>query len=161
MTIGLMMGYMYKAPFYARASLFLSSVPISIVMNSIRIAMVAILVNQSGVKAAEGFMHYFEGWVIFLICIGLLLFEAKLLNSVVGMKKRNLADSFDYLETQHPIVDKHTKSNINRLPIIIGITVVLMAAISTLSIKHRNEVIPIIIGKRLIFDLVCLSPIGC
>ena len=142
MTIGLMMGYMYKAPFYARASIFLSSVPISIVMNSMRIAMVAILVNHFGIKAAEGFMHYFEGWVIFLICIVLLLIEAKLLNAVVGMKKRKLADSFDYLETQHPIVDKHAKSSINRLPIMIGITVVLLAAISTLSIKHRNEIIP-------------------
>ncbi|MES2500010.1 MAG: exosortase/archaeosortase family protein, partial [Pseudomonadota bacterium] len=48
MTIGLMMGYMYKAPFYARAILFLSSVPISIVMNSARIAIVAVLVNHSG-----------------------------------------------------------------------------------------------------------------
>ena len=141
MTIGLMMGYMYKAPFYARTTLFLSSVPISIVMNSLRIAIVAILVNHFGIKAAEGFMHYFEGWVIFLICIALLLCEAKLLNSIVGLKKRKLADSFDYLEMQHPAIDNQSKSNINRLPIIIGTTVVLLATISTLTIKHRNEII--------------------
>jgi exosortase/archaeosortase family protein len=89
MTIGLMMGYMYKAPFYARAILFLSSVPISILMNSARIAVVAVLVNHSGIKAAEGFMHYFEGWVIFLICIGLLLLEAKLLNVALKINDKD------------------------------------------------------------------------
>ena len=142
MTIGLMMGYMYKAPFYARAILFLSSVPISIVMNSARIAVVAVLVNQSGIQAAEGFMHYFEGWVIFLICISLLLLEAKLLNIALKMNNRSLASSFDYLETNHQVEEVAVKSRVQRLPIIIGITIVLLAALSTFTIKHRDEVIP-------------------
>lgn len=142
MTIGLMMGYMYKAPFYARAVLFLSSVPISIVMNSARIAIVAVLVNHSGIEAAEGFMHYFEGWVIFLICIALLLFEVKLLNIVVKMNDRTLAESFDYLETVHYAADDDVKANIQRLPIIIGVSIVILASISTFTIKHRDEVIP-------------------
>lgn len=142
MTIGLMMGYMYKAPFYARAMLFLSSVPISIVMNSARIAVVAVLVNQSGIKAAEGFMHYFEGWVIFLICIALLLLEAKLLNMALKMNDRALAASFDYLETKHQFVDADIQSNVQHLPIMIGISIVLLASLSTFTIKHRDEVIP-------------------
>lgn len=142
MTIGLMMGYMYKAPFYARAVLFLSSVPISIVMNSVRIAVVAVLVNQSGIEAAEGFMHYFEGWVIFLICIALLLIEAKLLNIALKMNDRSLSSSFDYLETRHQVASVDTVSKVQRLPIIIGISIVLLASLSTFTIKHRDEVIP-------------------
>ena len=142
MTIGLMMGYMYKAPFYARAILFLSSVPISILMNSARIAVVAVLVNHSGIKAAEGFMHYFEGWVIFLICIGLLLLEAKLLNVALKINDRTLAASFDYLETQHQVLDSRAKSDVQRLPVIIGVSIVLLASFSTFTIKHRAEVIP-------------------
>ncbi len=142
MTIGLMMGYMYKAPFYARAMLFLSSVPISIVMNSVRIAVVAVLVNQSGIEAAEGFMHYFEGWVIFLICIGLLLLEAKLFNIALKMNNRKLAGSFDYLETRHQTGDSDVKGNIQRLPIIVGVSIVILASLSTFTIKHRDEVIP-------------------
>lgn len=142
MTIGLMMGYMYKAPFYARAILFLSSVPISILMNSARIAVVAVLVNHSGIKAAEGFMHYFEGWVIFLICIGLLLLEAKLLNVALKINDRTLAASFDYLETQHQVLDSGDKSDVQRLPVIIGVSIVLLASFSTFTIKHRAEVIP-------------------
>ena len=142
MTIGLMMGYMYKAPFFARAILFLSSVPISIVMNSARIAIVAVLVNHSGIEAAEGFMHYFEGWVIFLICIGLLLLEAKLLNIVLKLNNRTLASSFDYLETNHPSVHSDAKGSVQPLPIIIGISIVILASLSTMTIKHRDEVIP-------------------
>ena len=99
MTIGLLMGYLYKGPFYLRALLFLSSVPISVVMNSARIAMIAVFVNHSGIEAAEGFMHYFEGWIIFLLSIGLMLLEVKIFNKLL---KNNLsiADSFDYLETK-------------------------------------------------------------
>lgn len=145
MTIGLMMGYMYKAPFFARALLFLSSIPISIVMNSMRIAMVAILVNHSGIEAAEGFMHYFEGWVIFVLCIALLLIEAKLMNIGLNLNNRKLADSFDYLETRGNLDEvevNKAKPNIQRTPIIAGVAIVLLASVSTLSLHHRDEVIP-------------------
>ena len=140
MTIGLMMAYMFKAPFFARVLLFLSSVPISILMNSLRIAIVAVLVNHFGINAAEGFMHYFEGWVIFLLCIGLLLLEVKLLNSVIGLSRKTLADSFDYLQTINQ--SNVEKPNIQKEPIIIGIVVVLLASFSTLSIQHRSEIVP-------------------
>lgn len=142
MTIALMMAYMYKAPFFARALLFLSSIPISIVMNSFRIAIVSLLVNNSGIEAAEGFMHYFEGWVIFLMCIGLLLLEAKLLNITLKMSDRTLANSFDYLETKNQISDSKSGSDICYKPIIVGLVVVLVAAFSTMSIHHRSEIIP-------------------
>ena len=146
MTIGLMLGYMYKAPFYSRAVLFLSSIPISIVMNSFRIAIVAMLVNHSGIAAAEGFMHYFEGWVIFIICIGLLLLEAKLMNIGLKMNHRTLANSFDYLETtgKTEALDAKTalKSRIQQAPILAGIAIVLLASISTLSLHHRDEIVP-------------------
>ncbi|HQN65155.1 MAG TPA: VPLPA-CTERM-specific exosortase XrtD [Methylophilus sp.] len=141
MTISLMMAYMYKGPFWARSLLFFSSVPISILMNSARIAIVAILVNYYGNEAAEGFMHYFEGWVIFMLCIGLVLLEAKLLNKLLGIHPR-FTDSFDYLETRHKYEDDSPISGIKRAPVVIAITVVLLAAISTLSIQRRQEIIP-------------------
>ena len=142
MTIGLMMGYMYKAPFFARALLFLSSIPISIVMNSLRIAIVSVLVNHSGIEAAEGFMHYFEGWVIFLMCIGLLLLEAKLLNISLNMNDRKLSNSFDYLETRGNADEVEVKSNVNYMPVTVGLMIVLLASFSTMSIQRRSEIIP-------------------
>ena len=45
-------------------------------MNCIRIALVGVLVDRYGTDQAEGFLHLFEGWVIFVACLGLLLVEA-------------------------------------------------------------------------------------
>ena len=39
-------------------------------MNSFRIGVIGILVNSYGIGHAEGFLHFFEGWVIFGACIG-------------------------------------------------------------------------------------------
>lgn len=141
MTIGLLMGYMYKAPLYIRIILFLSSVPISVVMNSCRIAMVALLVNHNGIKAAEGFMHYFEGWVIFLLCILLMLLEVKIFNWLIK-SKLTIANSFDYLETTKNTAQAQDKVVVNKAPILVSLAVILIASFSTLSIHHRVEVIP-------------------
>ncbi|OYY48763.1 MAG: VPLPA-CTERM-specific exosortase XrtD [Methylophilales bacterium 28-44-11] len=142
MTIGLMMGYMYKAPFFARFMLFASTIPISIVMNSFRIAVVALFVNHSGIKAAEGFMHYFEGWVIFIICICTLLIEVKIFNRLLG-KRESLADSFDYLEAKSTTPSAQiAKVRINKMPIVVAFACILVTTLSTLTIHHRDEVIP-------------------
>jgi exosortase D (VPLPA-CTERM-specific) len=45
-------------------------------MNSFRIGVIGVLVNRFGIAQAEGFLHFFEGWVIFLTCILLLYLEA-------------------------------------------------------------------------------------
>ncbi|HEY0562354.1 MAG TPA: VPLPA-CTERM-specific exosortase XrtD [Methylophilus sp.] len=140
MTIGLLMAYMYKAPFWARFVLFVSTVPISVVMNSFRIAMVAIFVNYSGIEAAEGFMHYFEGWVVFMICIALLLLEVKLLNRLIG-SKTSLSDSFDYLESKQQAAVARV-AHVNKLPIYIALAIILVTTVSTISIHHRQEIIP-------------------
>jgi exosortase D (VPLPA-CTERM-specific) len=140
MTLGLMMGYMYKAPFIARFSLFLSTIPISIIMNSFRIAMVALFVNHSGIEAAEGFMHYFEGWVIFISCIVILFIEVIVMNKIMG-RHIPLAASFDYLETKHAD-DANTQVNINKKPIFVALAIILLTTISTLSVHHRDEITP-------------------
>ena len=48
-------------------------------MNSFRIAMVGVLVDRWGTDQAEGLLHFFEGWIIFLACGGLLAAEIYLL----------------------------------------------------------------------------------
>lgn len=141
MTIGLMMAYMFRAPMYARVTLFLSTIPISIVMNSFRIALVAVLVNHSGIEAAEGFMHYFEGWVIFFSCIAILLLEVKLYNAITN-KQRSLNKSFDYLESDHNHGVAERNPYINKTPIYAATFLILLSVTSTISVNQRNELIP-------------------
>jgi len=75
LSIGFLMAYMYPAAMRWRVLLFVSTIPITVLTNSARIAMVGVLVEAWGSGMAEGFLHYFEGWVIFLICQLLLMGE--------------------------------------------------------------------------------------
>ena len=63
---------LYRGPFWHKALLMLSAAPITVLMNSFRIGVIGIIVNSYGTEHVEGFMHFFEGWVIFLACIGIL-----------------------------------------------------------------------------------------
>ncbi|TGD73971.1 VPLPA-CTERM-specific exosortase XrtD [Mangrovimicrobium sediminis] len=85
-VIGLLMAFLYQAPLAARLMLLVSTIPISILMNSLRIAIVGVLVKYVDSEAADGFLHYFEGWVIFLSCVLLLLLEVKLFNTLRGVE---------------------------------------------------------------------------
>jgi len=82
MTIGVLMAYFYKGAMWKRVALFLSSVPITVLMNSARVAIIGITVEHWGIEMAEGFLHEFQGWVIFMLSVGLMLGEIALLNRV-------------------------------------------------------------------------------
>lgn len=79
MSFGFLFAVLYQGPMWHRIALFLATIPITIAMNSFRIAVIGVLVNQFGIEQAEGFLHFFEGWIIFIACIGLLYFGAFLL----------------------------------------------------------------------------------
>src|SRR5215467_11105339 len=79
MSLGFLAAYLFQAPFWQRALVFLSTIPITIAMNSFRIGMVGLLVDRWGTAQAEGLLHFFEGWVIFLACAAMLAAEIYLL----------------------------------------------------------------------------------
>jgi exosortase D (VPLPA-CTERM-specific) len=76
MSFSYIFAVLYRGPVWHKATLLLAAVPIAIVMNSIRIAVAGIIVQQYGDAWLEGFSHFFEGWVIFLACIIILFLLA-------------------------------------------------------------------------------------
>lgn len=70
---------LYRGPLWHKAVLLLSAAPLTVFMNSVRIGIIGILVDRYGIEQAEGFLHFFEGWVIFLACISILFGLAVLL----------------------------------------------------------------------------------
>ncbi|MDH5452420.1 MAG: exosortase, partial [Paracoccaceae bacterium] len=60
---------LYRGPIWHKAVLLLAAAPLTILMNSFRIGVIGVLVDRYGIEQAEGFLHFFEGWVIFLFCI--------------------------------------------------------------------------------------------
>ena len=67
---------LYRGPIWHKLVLLLSAAPLAVLMNSFRIGMIAVLVNSYGIAQAEGFLHFFEGWIIFIACIGILFLMA-------------------------------------------------------------------------------------
>jgi exosortase D (VPLPA-CTERM-specific) len=78
-SLSFLAAYLIQAPLWQRAVVFLSAIPIAIGMNGFRIGLVGILVDRWGTQMAEGTLHFFEGWVIFVACAALLAAEMQLL----------------------------------------------------------------------------------
>ncbi len=88
---------LYKGPTWHKAVLLLSAAPITVLMNSVRIGVAGYIVNHWGVGWIDGFTHFFEGWVIFLICI-ILLFGLARFMLLFNREKMTVTDALD-LET--------------------------------------------------------------
>jgi exosortase D (VPLPA-CTERM-specific) len=84
MTLGFLMAYFYKGARWKRWVLFLSSIPITVLMNSFRVGVIGVTVDRWGIGMAEGFLHDFQGWMIFMVCTVLMLAEIALLNRIGG-----------------------------------------------------------------------------
>jgi len=88
---------LYRGPMWHKAILLLSAVPITVVMNSVRIAMAGVIANTWGVSWLDGFTHFFEGWVVFVACI-LLMFLLAWVLLFFNREKMSLTTALD-LET--------------------------------------------------------------
>jgi len=80
MTLGFLMAYFYKGALWKRIVLFLSSMPITMLMNSFRVGIIGITVEHWGIAMAEGFLHELQGWMVFMISAAMMLGEIALLN---------------------------------------------------------------------------------
>jgi len=99
MTLGAVIGYLFKGRVWMRWCLFLSTAPITVLMNSLRIGVIGVLVDRFGIAQAEGFLHQFEGWVIFMACFALLILEARVLLRLSG-DSRTLSQALGLRQSQ-------------------------------------------------------------
>lgn len=93
-VLSILLAYFYKARWWKKLVLVLSSVPLTILTNSLRIALTGILSEKFGSKVVEGFFHDFEGWLIFMITLGILLGEMWILEKL--FKNKDAIEIIDY-----------------------------------------------------------------
>lgn len=72
-------GYLAEPRRWVRYVLVVLMVPIAIVTNAIRITGAGVLAHRFGPAAAEGFLHEFSGWVIFLAALFLMFVSHRIL----------------------------------------------------------------------------------
>lgn len=78
-------GYLAEKSNVVRWFMFLAMIPLAIISNGTRVMITALMAHYIGPKAAEGFMHEFSGWVIFVVAT--ILFLA-LHSLTVSIRKR-------------------------------------------------------------------------
>lgn len=88
-SLALLCAYLFKDRMWKRVVIVLSSIPISILVNGFRIGMIGVLIEWYGQGAAEGFYHLFEGWVLFMASLGLLVLEMVILARIGTMGDRS------------------------------------------------------------------------
>ena len=141
MTLGFIAAYFYRAAFWKRAVIFLSSIPITVLMNSFRIGAIGIMVDRWGQSMAEGFLHDFEGWVIFMACTATLVLEMWML-SKFSRTQRPLREVFG-LDMPAPtpsgatIHYRKVPAQLIAAGVVVAIGVLVAAQVST-----RQEIIP-------------------
>lgn len=85
MSFTFLCAYLFNMKLWMRVIVFLSCIPIAIFMNSTRIGVTGLLIAKGRIELAEGFFHYFEGWIIFMGCIAILVGEVWLLSKIGGI----------------------------------------------------------------------------
>jgi exosortase D (VPLPA-CTERM-specific) len=94
MSFSYVFATLYKGPVWHKAVLLLSAAPLAVLMNSIRIGIIGIVVNYTGLEHVEGITHLLEGWVIFITCVLLLFLLARIM-LLLQRSPMTLAESLD------------------------------------------------------------------
>jgi exosortase len=89
-SLAVIYGYFLEPRLWVRIALVVLMVPSAIVSNAIRIMGAGMMAHRFGPAAAEGFLHTFSGWVIFLVAL-LLLFALHWILRQIGKVPRNAA----------------------------------------------------------------------
>ncbi len=93
MTLAFIVAYFFKAPTWKKVLLFAASIPITILMNSLRIGVIGVTVDRWGTAMAEGLLHEFQGWMVFMISLAVLIAFAALLTRL-GPSRLPWRDAF-------------------------------------------------------------------
>lgn len=141
LSFGFLCAYLYKGPFWQKAVIFLSAAPWTIFLNSFRIGVTGVLVNHGGIAMAEGFLHDFEGWFIFMAGVALLFGEIGLLARLSGFR-RPLRELLDLDFPRLDAVSNAVRGWELNGAYLSSVALILAMAAATILIPERMEVIP-------------------
>ncbi len=139
LSLGFLAAYLFHAPLWQRVLVFLSSIPIAIGMNGFRIGLVGILVDRWGTAMAEGVLHFFEGWVIFLACAILLAGEMYLLAWITG---KTFFDVFYFPKIPVKFPLGLQAKSVDRSPVVACLLLLCASGLAALFMSGRSEIIP-------------------
>ena len=72
LALGVLVGGMWLRTPWSRVLLVAAAIPVAMVLNGIRVFLTGFLVYYVDPKLGEGFMHYTEGWALFVVAFAIL-----------------------------------------------------------------------------------------
>jgi exosortase len=82
-TLGIVFGYFVDRRPWVRAAIALSSIPVAILANGMRVASAGVAAHNFGTAGVEGLFHEFSGWVVFIVAFLMMLGFQRLLQRFV------------------------------------------------------------------------------
>ena len=137
-SFGYLIAMLLDDAFWKKVVLVLSTLPIAVLMNAGRIAMIGVLVDRYGISMAEGTQHEVEGFLVFFVCILILLAEVWVLLRI-GSRGRFLA--LDVLIPDRAAMASMAKWPMSRSFLIAGV-ILAGGALSVAAMPDRTEVTP-------------------
>ena len=138
MSFGFLCAAIYVGPWWQRALIFLSSIPLTIFMNSFRIGVIGVLVENFGIEQAEGFLHYFEGWIVFMACVALMFLLMAILARLSG---KSFMEVFGLDVPATGELSYLLPSGVSRQAV--GLLAVMAVGVAiSLSLQQREDLIP-------------------
>ena len=140
LSLSFVVAYFFQAPVWKRAVVVLSSIPIAIALNGLRIGLVGVTVAIWGNRATDEFLHLTEGGIVFLACAAALALEVQIFASITG---HAIGDVL-YLPEPHPIGAGTRGSNAFRssFPLLSSLLILLISSACIFVISKRAENIP-------------------
>jgi exosortase D (VPLPA-CTERM-specific) len=109
-------------------------------MNGFRIGIVGLTVDRWGIEMADEALHFFEGWIIFLACSGLLAGEIFLLARFSG---KQMFEVFDLPNVKASSIGAaKTARTAALLPALVSLLLLSAGALAVSSISGRSEIVP-------------------
>ena len=72
-TLGIVFGYFADRRLWVRSFIALSTIPVAILANGLRVASAGVAAHNYGTAGVEGLFHEFSGWVVFVIAFLMML----------------------------------------------------------------------------------------
>jgi exosortase len=85
LSLGVLMAGLFLRRGWTRAAIVLLTIPLAVVVNGIRVFLTGFLVYFVSPDLGSGFMHYTEGWVLFMVSFFIVGGATWLLTAVEGL----------------------------------------------------------------------------
>ena len=143
MALGVVIAYFFRGPLWQRITLFLATIPITIGMNALRIATIGLFAEHGSTALAEGILHDFQGWAMFMVSLAVLLALAYVFVRA-SRTKRAFGDAFDFgADATAPVADdvQHVSRRLP-LPFVMSVIALVFVTGAAFAMPERAEVRP-------------------